>query len=190
MAADARDWQCVGGDNVSVTLLPNTAYGLCMTPISGLITVPSDDEISHSYISNLHLLSGSIREKHQAIRACAHPVWNWPSLMDEKEDEKQPLWRCRPLRNTRKCNQQWPMLDSTNPGEFLNIPSPPRGNCAWNSGTSITANGLWNPGRLPAPSTDCHDLPEPAAYNQHHPHWDVFLSDVGSFHKKKTACSK
>lgn len=53
-----------------------------------------------------------------------------------KEDEKRVLWRCCPLRNTRKCNQQWPMLDSSNPREFVNIPILAQGRYARNSGTS------------------------------------------------------
>lgn len=53
-----------------------------------------------------------------------------------KEDEKRVLWRCCPLRNTRKCNQQWPMLDSSNPREFVNIPILAQGRYARNTGTS------------------------------------------------------
>lgn len=76
-----------GGEEIMslqhLLLVPNTAYGLCMTSISGLTTGSSDDEVSHSCSSKLHLLSSSI----QVTRACAHPGWNWPSLMDEKKME-------------------------------------------------------------------------------------------------------
>lgn len=112
------------------------AYGLCMIPISGHTTGSSDKGISHSYTTNLHLLSRSIWEEHPSHASMCSSCLKSTFSNGWKEDEKLYLWRYRPLRNTRKCNQQWPMLDSTNPRDFINIPDLHRGSCACNSGTS------------------------------------------------------
>lgn len=89
------------------------AHGLCMTPLSGHTTGSCNKRISHSYISNLHLLSSSIWEEHPSHPSMCSSRLKSTFSNGWKEDEKRPLWCRWPLRNTGKCNQQWPMLDST-----------------------------------------------------------------------------
>lgn len=106
----------------------NAVHFLCMTSRSGLTTG------SHTALYQLFIFY--LAEEHSTHSSMSSSRLKSTFSNGSKEDEKRVLWRCCPLRNTRKCNQQWPMLDSSNPREFVNIPILAQGRYARNTGTS------------------------------------------------------